>query len=82
LDSIRYVTGPRILGWLRELEREGARLVVFDDSRIRFENNLRRRGLPCIPGSYALWRALNHVYYLFRRESSVNIFIRVMAKQR
>lgn len=80
LDSIRYVTRPRILGWLRELEGEGARLVVFDDNRIRFENNLRRRGLPCLPGSYSLWRMLNYLYFLFRQESSVNMFIRVMAK--
>jgi SAM-dependent methyltransferase len=80
LDSIRYVTGPRIRGWLRDIERKSARLVVFDDSRIRFENKLRRRGLPCVPGGYSLWRMLNYVYYLFRRESSVNIFIRVMAK--
>jgi len=82
LDSIRYVTRPRILGWLRDIEREGARLMVFDDDRIRFENNLRRRGLPCLPGSYTLWRMLNYLYYLFRQESSVNIFIRVMAKKR
>ena len=80
LDSIRYVTRPRILGWLRDVERQGVRLVVFDDSRIRFENNLRRRGLPCLPGSYSLWRMLNYVYYLFRQESSVNLFVRVMAK--
>ena len=80
LDGIRYVTRPRILGWLREIEREGVKLVIFDDSRIRFENNLRRRGLPCMPGSYLLWRILNYVYYLFRQESSINLFVRVMAK--
>ncbi|MBE0627717.1 MAG: methyltransferase domain-containing protein [Burkholderiales bacterium] len=82
LDGIRYVTRPRILGWLRELEHADVRLVIFDDNRIRFENNLRRRGVPCLPGSYTLWRVLNYVYCLFRRESSVNIFIRVMAKKR
>lgn len=80
LEGIRYVTQPRILGWLRAAERAGTQLAIFDDSRIRFENNLRRNGLPYIPGSYSLWRTLNYLYYLFRRESSVNIFVRVMAK--
>ncbi len=81
LDSIRYVTRPRILAWLAELAGDRIELVVSDENRARFIDILRRRGLPSLPGAYPLWRLLKTVIHLFRRENDVNLFIRVAAKR-
>jgi ubiquinone/menaquinone biosynthesis C-methylase UbiE len=80
LDHIQYVTGPRILKILALLEKSGLRLMVFDDSRIRFENSLRRIGLPAFPCAYSAWRLFEWIRVIFRREISVNFFVRVISK--
>lgn len=80
LDGISYVTKPRIKNWLSGLEINGTRLLVVDDARLRFENILRRKGIPLLPGAYEAKELLQWVSVLFRRELSVSLFVRVLAK--
>ena len=81
LDTIRYVTGPRIRRWLTEIEGDGdCRLSVSDDDRNVFENAMRRRFVPCWPGMYGLWHTAVWLRNLGRHESSVNMFVRVLGK--
>ena len=79
LETIQYVTRPRILSWIREAEA-GRKFLVLDEDRVAFENGLRRRGLPRLPAAYWLWRAWPAVRYLGRREFSVSMLIRVLKK--
>ncbi|MEQ1727571.1 MAG: class I SAM-dependent methyltransferase [Vicinamibacterales bacterium] len=78
LAMLRYVTRPRILGWLRQIERDGrCRLVVTDDNRVTFENALRRRRLPGESWGFPIWRTAQYLAALGRRETGINLFIRV-----
>lgn len=79
LETIRYVTRPRILRWIARAEVR-RRFLVLDENRVMFENGLRRRGLPGLPGMYWLWRGWPAVRYLGRRELSVSLFIRILEK--
>ncbi|HUL76676.1 MAG TPA: class I SAM-dependent methyltransferase, partial [Vicinamibacteria bacterium] len=78
LDTLRYVTRPRILRWLRAIEKGGRRLVVIDDERVAFENALRRRRLPEVPGAFSGWRAARYLAAFGRHEIGVRLFIRVL----
>lgn len=78
LDTLQYVTRPRILRWLRSIEAHGRRLFVIDDHRATFENALRRRRLPHVPGAFHGWRAAQYLAALGRREIGVSLFIRVL----
>jgi len=81
LDSIQYVTKPRIKNSLARIERSSnTRLLVIDDSRVRFENELRRRGIPLVSGGYEIWQLIQWMRCLFRNEVNVNLFVRVLAK--
>lgn len=80
LDCIKYVTKPRIRKWLTQMEKSGVRLLVIDDTRMRFENILRRKGIPLLPGAFEVKESLQWLSALFRREVSVNLFVRVLAK--
>lgn len=80
LDSIKYVTKPRIKRWLTAMEKNGVRLQVIDDTRVHFENKLRRKGIPLLPGAFEVKESLQWLSVLFRREVSVNLFVRVLAK--
>ena len=80
LDTIQYVTKPRILKMLSALELDGIRLMVFDDSRVQFENALRRRGIPFGPMAFELNECLKWFRGVFRRELNVNLFVRITGK--
>ena len=79
LGTIQYVTRPSILRWLREAEA-GGRLLVSDENRVDFQNGLRRRGLPELPGAYLLWRMRRAVQSLGRSEFGCSLLIRVLEK--
>jgi ubiquinone/menaquinone biosynthesis C-methylase UbiE len=79
LDTIRYVTRPRILQWLREAEADG-KLLVCDENRVDFQNALRRRGLPELPGAYLLWRMRHALQSSGRSEFGCSLLIRVWQK--
>jgi SAM-dependent methyltransferase len=78
LSTLRYVTHPRILRWLGTIEEQGRRLVVVDDERVGFENAVRRRRLPSVPGAFLSWRAARYLAALGRREIGVRLFVRVL----
>ena len=79
LETIRYVTRPRILRWLRDAEA-GGRLLVSDENRIDFDDALRRRGLPELPGAYLLWRMRHALQSLGRSEFGCSLLVRVWEK--
>lgn len=79
LDTIRYVTQPKIVKWLRQAEKN-KRFVVFDENRVNFENALRRHGVPILPSAYFCWRMLTVIRGIGHREFSVNLFIRILEK--
>jgi ubiquinone/menaquinone biosynthesis C-methylase UbiE len=79
LDTIKYVTRPRIGGWVAKAEM-GKRFLVFDEDRVLFQNGLRRRRLPDVPGAYSVWRAWTALRFFGRRELSVSMLIRVVEK--
>jgi hypothetical protein len=74
------VTQPRIQRWLRDTEQGSARLLVTDEHRANFENALRRRGWPELPGAHLLWRLARAIQRLGRRELDTSLLIRVLAK--
>lgn len=81
LQSIQYVTKPRIKKWLTQIEREQkVRLLVIDGERVAFENELRRRNFPLLPGAFFTWKLLRYFRDLFRQKMSVNLFVRIVAK--
>ena len=81
LDTIRYTTKPRIIRWLRQLERDkGWRLSVVDDSERRFANRLGLLKIPCPPGMYRLWFLTKWIRQLGRQEVDVNLFVRISGK--
>ena len=83
LASICYVTKGRIIKWLHKCAKEsGCKIVVMDNDKIAFSNALQKRGLPDAPGGFELWRVLNWARYIFRKEISVNLFVRIVEKQR
>jgi len=79
LDTIKYVTRPRILSWIAKAESR-RRFLVLDEDRVMFDNGLRRRRLPRLPGMYWLWRTWSAIRYLGRREFSVSLLIRILEK--
>lgn len=80
LASIRYVTQPRIKNALTRIEADGIELLMIDDSRVRFENILRRKHLPLLPGLYEAKQTVQWIRSIFRKEMSVNLFVRVLKK--
>jgi ubiquinone/menaquinone biosynthesis C-methylase UbiE len=80
LDTIQYITRPALLRWITAMEARGYHLQVTDDNRVGFENKMRRIGLGYLAGGYGVWRLFKYCGYLFRRELSVNLFIRVLGK--
>jgi SAM-dependent methyltransferase len=78
LATLQYVTRPRILRWLRAVEAQGRRIVVIDDHRVTFDNALRRRRLPRVPGAFLGWRLAQYVAALGRRELGISLFVRVL----
>jgi SAM-dependent methyltransferase len=81
LDTIGYVTRPRILRWIRDAERS-RRFQVSDENRVAFQNALRRRGLPDVPGAHLLWRLIGLARGLGRSEFDSSLLIRVWEKSR
>jgi len=79
LDMIQYVTRPKIVKWIRKIE-DGKRCTLIDENRIDFENGLRRRGIPLLPGAYFLWLMFQSMISIGRREMSIRLFIRVVGK--
>lgn len=83
LDTLRYVTKPRILRWLSRAERElGLYIQVMDTDRQSYFDNLRRRQLPLLPGGYHAWRILVFLRSLFREKLSVNFAVRILAQKK
>lgn len=81
LDTIRYVTLPSLRRAFRQAAaRQGCRIEIHDDNRREFNDALKRRGLPQLPGLYAIYRLRCLPRELFRVERSVNLFVRVVAK--
>lgn len=82
LDTIQYVTRPRILKMLREIEsnNQSTRLQIINADRRRFREALRKRSIPAFPGAFFLWRAREYALKLFRAEINVNIFVYVLEK--
>lgn len=77
------MTKGRIIKWLHKCaEESGCKIVVMDNDKIAFSNALQKRGLPDAPGGFELWRVLNWAKYIFRKELSVNLFVRIVEKQR
>jgi hypothetical protein len=81
LNSINYVTQSKIKKLLSVQERRSLRVQVIDDSRVRFENILRRHGVPLFPGLYEAKVFAQWLLAMFRSELSVNLFIRILAKE-
>jgi ubiquinone/menaquinone biosynthesis C-methylase UbiE len=79
LDSITYVTLPKVLRWVR-LAEAGRRFQVIDGNRASFENALRMRGLHWASGIYPAYRLLRTIQGIGRRESDINVFIRILEK--
>ncbi len=79
LDSICYVTRPRIMDWIRQAE-QGKRFLVFDEYRLAFENALRRRGLLWAAPAYPGFRAMQCVRSIGRSEMDIHIFLRIVKK--
>jgi hypothetical protein len=80
LNSINYVTPSKIKKLMSAQETGALRVQVIDDSRVRFENILRRSGVPLLPGLYEAKVLAQWLAAVFRRELSVNMFIRILAK--
>lgn len=81
LDTIQYVTKPKILGWLNHIEKErGYRLMVIDIDQLIFQNAIRRRNIPQVPFAFSLYQFREYIKALGHREISVNLFIRILAK--
>lgn len=78
LSTLQYVTRPRILRWLHAVEARDRRVVVLDDERVTFDNALRRRRLPRLPGAFLGWRLARYLVALGRREMGVSLFLRVL----
>ena len=79
LEGIQYVTGPRVRRWITDAQQPRY-LLIADEQREMFEENLRRRGLAGIPGAYLLWRTLTALRYAGRRELSVSLLVRILEK--
>lgn len=82
LDTIQYVTRPRILKMLREIEsnNQSTRLQIIDADRRRFREALRKRSIPAFPGAFSLWKTIEYATNLFRAKINVNIFVHVLEK--
>jgi ubiquinone/menaquinone biosynthesis C-methylase UbiE len=83
LDSIQYVTAPRIRRWLSAIEKaEGCRLIVVNGDQVGFADAVRRAGLPdLVSDAFFLYRTWAFVGGAFRREASVNLFVRILSKE-
>lgn len=85
LDTIQYITRGRVIAWLTKVERySDCRLSVVDADFIAFSNGLRRRSLLSGPlfalTGYSVYRVVKYLLGLFRRETDLNIAIRIMRK--
>jgi hypothetical protein len=81
LDNIRYTTRGKIISWITKYEKQNdAIIVITDNNRIMFDNALRRKKIPHMPGVYILWSLLKHIKYFGRKEMSVNLFLRIIKK--
>lgn len=79
LDSLCYVTHPRILEWIRQAEK-GMQFIVYDEYRISFENTLRRRRLQWASAAYPTYAVLKAIRSIGRRELDIYLFIRILKK--
>jgi len=79
LETIRYVTRPRILSWIAQAET-GKSFLVQDEDRVLFKNGLRKMKVWRLPWVYLRLRAWPVIRDLGRREFSVSLFIRVLSK--
>jgi SAM-dependent methyltransferase len=79
LDTLQYVTRPRLLSWISSIER-GRRFMVVDENRLAFDNALRRRRAPRIPGAYWVWRGLPIARAIGRDVLGIDMFIRILGK--
>jgi hypothetical protein len=79
LETIRYVTRPRILSWIAQAEM-GKSFLVQDEDRVLFENGLRKMQVWRLPWVYLRLRAWPVIRDLGRREFSVSLFIRILSK--
>ena len=82
LPGIKYVTETSVMRMLGSLLREHPawRLEIRDGERIRFLTAMAAKGLPAWDWLYRPYRVLTWIRCLFRRDVSVNLFVRVLAK--
>jgi SAM-dependent methyltransferase len=77
LAQIQYVTRPLLVALFEEASRSSGRRVHIENCwRSAYENGLKRRGLPRVPGGYSIWRAIDYARVAFRQEVSVNLLVR------
>ncbi len=75
LDTLQYVSLPRIKRLLKELDSEGKGLEVVDYAETLYEQALKRKGLPKIP--YFIYKSFLFLKYFGRAELSVNLFVHI-----
>jgi hypothetical protein len=78
LDTIVYTTLPRVREWFADAARDAGREIALQDLNLeRFRAALQRRGLPVLPGAHGLWRTMEAVRGLGRREIAIDLLVRV-----
>ena len=79
LESITYVTAPRILKWLSEIQTEtpGLVLSILALEHERFKASLKSRGLPSLKALYSLYCLRRFFLTLFRQEKALHILIQI-----
>lgn len=81
LDSLQYVTRPRVLKWVRLVQKSSdSELVVIDVDEESFYDTIRKRGLPRLAGSFSIYCIFRFIGRLFRRDIGVNLFIMIVRK--
>ena len=78
-QDINYITQDRLVGcFVRSAISSGAKILITDNLRLTYEWGLRRRGIPVFPGAAMCIKAIMWVRDLFRRETNIDLFVRVI----
>lgn len=78
-QQVNYITQRRLLGaFYKAASLSDARIYVADCLALKYESGLRRRGLPVFPGMVGIVKAVVYFKCLFRAETNIDIFIRVI----
>ncbi len=76
------MTKGRIIKLLHKCAKEsGCKILVVDNDKIAFSNAFQKRGFPDLPGGFELWCIFKWARYIFRKELSVNLFLRIVERQ-